>query len=139
MLMCCLMTELLQSSYLYILALPKINTEKYLIIIYMQNIILIGLFTLLIISVIGSFVIKREPFINPSQISISYPTTYVLPTDESATIKSSCGNGYDLGLDKQCYRCPSGVAIKQGPWFSSGFYCPGPNGVITRPIQSVVY
>lgn len=105
----------------------------------MQKIIIIVLLLVLTISAIVSFMVKREPFINPSQISTSYPSTYVLPTDESATIKSSCGNGYDLGLDKQCYRCPSGIAIKQGPWFSSGYYCPGPNGIATRPIQSVVY
>ena len=105
----------------------------------MKKIIIIGLLLVLIISVILSVVINREPFINPSQISTSYPSTYVLPTDESATMKSSCGNGYDLGLDKQCYRCSSGVAIKQGPWFPSGYYCPGPNGVATRPIQSVGY
>jgi hypothetical protein len=124
----------------YILALPKINAEKYLIIIYMKKIIIIGLLLLIfMISVIVSLAINREPFVNPSSFSNSYPSTYVLPTDESATLKSSCGNGYDLGLDKQCYRCSSGVAIKQGPWFSSGYYCPGANGSMTRPIQSVVY
>jgi len=104
----------------------------------MQKIIIIGLVSVLtIIIIILSY--NREPFVNPSQISTSYPSSYVLPTDESATIKSSCGNGYDLGLDKQCYRCSSGIAIKQGGWFPSGYYCPGPNGVATRPIQSVGY
>jgi hypothetical protein len=104
----------------------------------MQKIIIIGLVSVLtIIIIVLSY--NREPFINPSQISTSYPSSYVLPTDESATIKSSCGNGYDLGLDKQCYRCPSGIAIKQGPWFSSGYYCTGVNGIATRPIQSVGY
>lgn len=105
----------------------------------MQKIIIIGLLLVLTISVIVLFMVKREPFTNPSSISTSYPSSYVLPTDESATLKSSCGNGYDLGLDKQCYRCPSGVAIKQGPQFPSGFYCPGPNGVVTPPIQSTGY
>jgi hypothetical protein len=105
----------------------------------MQKIIIIGLVSVLTISVIVSVVINREPFINPSSVSIGYPSTYVLPTDESATIKSSCGNGYVLGLDKQCYRCPTGITIKQGPWFPSGFYCPGQNGTMTRPIQSVGY
>jgi hypothetical protein len=105
----------------------------------MKIIIIIGLLTIIIVSAIGFFVLKKEPFTNPSSLSTSYPSTYVLPTDESATIKSSCGNGYDLGLDKQCYRCPSGIVIKQGPQFPSGFYCPGPNGVITPPIQSSVY
>jgi hypothetical protein len=103
----------------------------------MKKIIIIGLLLGVTISVIVSFVMNREPFINPS--SVSSGSTYVLPTDESATLKSSCGNGYDLGLDKQCYRCSSGIAIKQGPWFSSGFYCPGANGSMTRPIQSVGY
>lgn len=110
----------------------------------MNKIIIIVLLLVLTISVIVSFVVNRimvnrEPFINPSPVSTGYPTTYVLPTDESATIKSSCGNGYDLGLDKQCYRCSSGIAIKQGPQFPSGFYCPGPNGIATRPIQSIEY
>jgi hypothetical protein len=124
----------------YILVLPKINAEKYLIVIYMKKIIIIGLLLLIfMISVIVSVVMNRESFINPSSVSNGYPSTYVLPTDESATIKSSCGNGYDLGLDKQCYRCSSGVAIKQGPWFPSGYYCPGPNGVATLPIQSARY
>jgi hypothetical protein len=123
----------------YILVLPKINAEKYLIVIYMKKIIIIGLLLVLTISVIVSVVINRESFINPSSVSNGYPSTYVLPTDESATIKSSCGNGYDLGLDKQCYRCSTGIAIKQGPYTSSGYYCPGPNGTMTRPIQSVGY
>jgi len=105
----------------------------------MKKIIIIGLLLVLTISIIVSVVMNREPFVNPSQISTSYPTTYVLPTDESATIKSSCGNGYDLGLDKQCYRCSSGVPIKQGPYTPSGYYCPGQNGVVTRPIQSARY
>jgi hypothetical protein len=104
-----------------------------------MKIIIIGLLFGLIITVIVSFMINRESFINPSTFSISYPSTYVLPTDESATLKSSCGNGYDLGLDKQCYRCSTGIAIKQGPWFPSGYYCPGPNGTMTHPIQSAKY
>jgi hypothetical protein len=104
----------------------------------MKKIIIVGLLLVLTISIIV-LSYNREPFINPSQISTSYPSSYVLPTDESATIKSSCGNGYDLGLDKQCYRCSSGVVIKHGPWFPSGYYCPGVNGIATRPIQSVVY
>jgi len=104
----------------------------------MKKIIIIGLLTLLCMSVIV-LSYNREPFTNPSSLSTSYPSTYVLPTDESATIKSSCGNGYDLGLDKHCYRCSSGIVIKQGPQFPSGFYCPGPNGVATRPIQSTGY
>lgn len=124
---------------MYILVLPKINAEKYLIVIYMKKSIIIGLLLVLTISVIVSFMVKREPFVNPSPVSTGYPTTYVLPTDESATLKSFCGNGYDLGLDKQCYRCPKGIAIKQGPLFPSGFYCPGPNGIVTRPIQSAKY
>jgi len=105
----------------------------------MKKIIIVGLLLGVTISVIVSFVMNREPFINPSSVSSGYPSTYVLPTDESATLKSSCGNGYDLGLDKQCYRCSSGIAIKQGPWFSSGYYCPGQNGGMTRPIQNGVY
>lgn len=113
--------------------------NKNIIVIYMQKSIIVGLLLTLTISVIVLFMVNREPFVNPSQISTSYPSTYVLPTDESATIKSSCGNGYDLGLDKQCYRCSSGVVIKQGPWFPSGYYCPGVNGIATRPIQSVGY
>ena len=105
----------------------------------MKKIIIIGLLLGVTISVIVSVVMNREPFINPSTFSTSYPPNYVLPTDESATIKSSCGNGYDLGLDKQCYRCSTGIAIKQGPYTPSGFYCPGQNGTMTRPIQSVGY
>ena len=105
----------------------------------MQKIIIIGLLLVLTISAIVYFMVNREPFINPSHFSTSYPTKYVLPTDESTTLKSSCGNGYDLGLDKQCYRCSDGISIKQGPWFPSGFYCPGTNDTITRPIQSVGY
>ena len=99
----------------------------------MKKIIIIGLFVLLFTCVIGSSV-KREPFINPFPFSISYPDTYVFPTDESAIIKSSCENGYNLGLDKQCYRCPTGITIKQGPYTSSGFYCP--SGTIMYPIQN---
>jgi hypothetical protein len=114
-------------------ALSKINSEKYIIVIYMQKIIIIGLLSIIIV---GAIFTHNEPFINPSSLSTSYPSTHVLPTDESATKKSSCRIGYDIGLDKQCYRCSSGATIKQGNIFPSGFYCLGANGITTRPIQS---
>ena len=72
---------------MYILVLPKINSEKYIIVIYVK-IIIIGLLSIIIV---GAIFTHREPFINPS-------------THESATKKSSCRIGYDIGLDKHCYR-----------------------------------
>ena len=118
---------------MYILVLPKINPEKYLIIIYMKIIIILLL--LVIISAIISS--SREPFMNPSSYSTSYPPSYVLPSDESVTLKSSCGNGYSLGLDKQCYRCPNNTQMLQTAYTPSGYYCHGATN--TQPLKSSKY
>jgi len=69
----------------------------------------------------------------------AYSTT--LPTDESVTLKSSCGNGLDLGLDKQCYGCSSasGSIMIQGPGNVSGLYCRAPDGTVSEPIKSEKY
>ena len=73
--------------------------------------------------------------------SVAYSTT--LPTDESVTLKSSCGNGLDLGLDKQCYGCTSastnGSVMIQGPGNVSGLYCRAADGTVSAPIKSEKY
>jgi len=69
--------------------------------------------------------------------SMAYSTT--LPTDESATLKSSCGNGLNLGLDKQCYGCASGSIMIQGPGNISGLYCKAADGTVSEPIKSEKY
>jgi hypothetical protein len=73
--------------------------------------------------------------------SAAYSTK--LPTDESATLKSSCGNGLDLGLDKQCYGCSSastgGSIMIQGPGNISGLYCKAADGTVSEPIKSEKY
>jgi hypothetical protein len=76
-----------------------------------------------------------ETFINPPSYSISYPSSYVFPTDESSTLKSSCRNGYDLGLDKQCYKCPPETTIHQGPHTFSGYYCLGKDKIALQPLN----
>jgi hypothetical protein len=70
---------------------------------------------------------------------VAYSTT--LPTDESVTLKSSCGNGLDLGLDKQCYGCAStnSSVMIQGPGNVSGLYCKAADGTLSQPIKSEKY
>ena len=69
--------------------------------------------------------------------TVAYSTT--LPTDESVTLKSSCGNGLDLGLEKQCYGCTSGSVMIQGPDNVSGLYCKSAYGAVSEPIKSEKY
>jgi len=76
---------------------------------------------------------------------VAYSTT--LPTDESVTLKSSCGNGLDLGLDKQCYGCTStststntnSSVMIQGPGNSSGLFCKAADGTLSQPVKSEKY
>jgi hypothetical protein len=71
--------------------------------------------------------------------TVAYSTT--LPTDESVTLKSFCGNGLDLGLDKQCYGCASdsGSVMIQGPGNASGLFCRAADGTLSEPIKSEKY
>ncbi len=77
--------------------------------------------------------------ISHAPYSVAYSTK--LPTDESATLKSSCGNGLDLGLDKQCYGCASatGSIMIQGPGNVSGLHCKAADGTVSEPIKSEKY
>ena len=77
-----------------------------------------------------------------------YPYAYRnTPVDHSKDLRTTCGNGLDLGLDKQCYGCAStstsasaaGSIMIQGPGNSSGLYCKAADGTLSQPVKSTTF
>lgn len=65
-----------------------------------------------------------------------YPYAYRnTPVDHSKDLRTTCGNGLALGLDKQCYGCVAGSIMIQGPGNSSGLYCKAADGTVSQPVH----
>ena len=69
-----------------------------------------------------------------------YPYAYRnTPVDHSKDLRTTCGNGLDLGLDKQCYGCAAGSIMIQGPGNVAGLYCKAADGTLSQPVKSTTF